>query len=87
MSNIRLCSTKQIEDCDTLHAEKDDGCFPSYETTKDEYNKLPSDEKEHFMKCLMCGEMFDPRSLDEVLFHHDHKQRRDIPYSGSERVS
>ena len=38
------------------------------------------------MKCLVCGEMFDRRSLDEVLFHHDHKQRPDIPYSGSERV-
>ena len=55
--------------------------------TEDEYDKLPSEEKEHFMKCLLCGEMFDRRNLEEVLFHHDHKQRPDIPYSGSERVS
>ena len=27
--------------------------------TKDEYDKLPPDEKEHFMKCLVCGEMFN----------------------------
>ena len=27
------------------------------------------------MKCLLRGEMFDHRSLDEALFHHDHKQR------------
>ena len=54
--------------------------------TKDEGKKLPPDEKEHFMKCLVCGETFDRRSLDEVLFHHDHKQRPDIPYSGSERL-
>jgi len=53
--------------------------------TKDEYDKLPADEKEHFMECLVCGKMFDRRSLDEVLFHHDRKQRPDIPYSGSER--
>jgi hypothetical protein len=38
------------------------------------------------MKCLLRGEMFDHRSLDEALFHHDHKQRPDILYSGSERV-
>ena len=36
--------------------------------TKNEYDNLPSGEKEHFMKRLVCGEMFDRRSLDEVLF-------------------
>jgi hypothetical protein len=52
--------------------------------TADEYKKLPPDEKEHFAKCSECGEIFDRRSLDEVLFHHtDHKQRPDIQYSGS----
>jgi hypothetical protein len=31
-----------------------------------------------------CGEIFDRRSLDEVLFHHtDHKHLPDIQYSGS----
>jgi hypothetical protein len=49
----------------------------------DEYEKLPPDEKEHFARCAECGEIFDRRSLDEVLFHHaDHKDRPDIQYSG-----
>jgi hypothetical protein len=51
---------------------------------KQEYDHLPSEEKEHFMECSECGEMFDRRSLDEVMFHQDHKQRPDIQYSGSE---
>jgi hypothetical protein len=55
--------------------------------TQAEYDKLSPDEKEHFMKCLVCREMIDRRSLDEVLFHHDPKQGPDIPYSGSARVS
>ena len=44
--------------------------------TPDEYEKLPPEEKEHFATCPECGEIFDRRSLDEVLFHHtDHKHR------------
>jgi hypothetical protein len=32
-------------------------------------------------------QIFDRRSLDEVLFHHtDHKQRPDIQYSASEKL-
>jgi hypothetical protein len=54
--------------------------------TPDEYEKVPPDEKKHFMKCSECGEMFDKRSLDEVFFHEDQKPRPDIQYSGSERV-
>jgi uncharacterized C2H2 Zn-finger protein len=55
--------------------------------TIDEYEKLPPEEKEHFAKCPACGEIFDRRSLDEVLFHHTgHKQRPDIQYFGSERL-
>jgi hypothetical protein len=55
----------------------------------DEYEKLPPEEKEHFAKCAECecGEIFDRRSLDEVLFHHtDHKHRPDIHYSGSKKL-
>ena len=37
-------------------------------------------EKEHFATCSEY-EIFDRRSLDEVLFHTDHKQRLDIQYS------
>jgi hypothetical protein len=52
--------------------------------THDEYEQLPPEEKEHFVTCSKCAEIFDRRSLDEVLFHHaDHKHRPDIPYSGS----
>ncbi len=51
--------------------------------TLDEYEKLPSEEKEHFAMCAKCGEVFDQRSLDEVPFHTDHKHRPDIQDSGS----
>jgi hypothetical protein len=54
--------------------------------TLDEYDKLPPGEKEHFASCAECGEIFDRRSLDEVLFHTDHKHRSDIQYSGLERL-
>jgi hypothetical protein len=54
--------------------------------TLDEYEKLPPEEQEHFAKCSKCGEIFDRRSLDEVLFHTDHKHRPDIQYSGSEKL-
>ena len=51
--------------------------------TVDENKKLPLQEKEHFAECSKCGEIFDRRSLDEVLFHFvDHKHRPDIQYFG-----
>ncbi len=56
--------------------------------TADEYEKLPLEEKEHFAMCAECGELFDRRSLDEVLFHHtDQKHRPDIQYSGWEKLN
>jgi hypothetical protein len=54
--------------------------------TEDEYEKRPPEEKEHFATCAECGEIFDRRSLDEVLFHTDHKHGPDIQYSGSEKL-
>jgi hypothetical protein len=54
--------------------------------TLDEHEKLPPGEKEHFAICTKCPEIFDRRSLDEVLFHTDHKHRPDIQYSGSEKL-
>jgi len=55
--------------------------------TLDEYEKLPPDEQEHFARCAECGEIFDRRSLDEVLFHHaGHKHRIDIQYSGWQKL-
>ena len=57
-------------------------------STFDEYEQLPREEKEHFAMCAKCGEIFDRRSLDEVLFHHtDHKHRPDIQYSGWEKLN
>ena len=50
--------------------------------TTDQYEKLPADEKEHLAECAKCGEIFDRRSLDEVLFHTEHKHQPDIQYSG-----
>jgi len=54
--------------------------------TTEDYDRLPPEEKEHFERCEECGEMFDRRSLDEVLFHTDHRHRPDIQYSGSEKL-
>jgi hypothetical protein len=55
--------------------------------TPEEYEQLPPEEKEHFATCSECGEIFDRRSLDEVLFHFvDHKPRPDIQYSGRRRT-
>jgi hypothetical protein len=54
--------------------------------TADEYEKLLTEEKEHFAACTECGEIFDRRSLNEVLFHTDHKHRPDIQYSGWEKL-
>jgi hypothetical protein len=54
--------------------------------TLDEYEQLPPEEKERFATCAKCGEIFDRRSLDEVLFHTDHKRRPDIQYSGFRRL-
>ena len=49
--------------------------------TLEEDDNLPTEEKEHFAKCQKCGELFDRRSLDEVLFHcTDNKERPDIQY-------
>ena len=55
--------------------------------TREEYEKLPPEERDHFAKCAECGALFDRRSLDEVLFHAtDHKHRPDIQYSGSTKL-
>ena len=55
--------------------------------TLNEYNKLPAEEKEHSAKCQECGEWYDRRSLDEVVFHCiDHKPRLDIQYGGSTKL-
>jgi hypothetical protein len=45
-------------------------------------------DRQHFMQCRTCGEWFDMRNLDEVFKHEtDHKDRPDIQYAGSKRVS
>ncbi len=55
--------------------------------TLDEFESLPPEEQERFETCSECGEIFDRRSLDEVLLHDtDHKDRPDIQYTGSERL-
>jgi hypothetical protein len=54
--------------------------------TLDEYETLSPEEKEHFAKCAECGEMFDRRSLDEVLFHATDHRRPDVQYSGWEKL-
>jgi hypothetical protein len=72
----RLRLTNRIGNCDGRET-----------MTIDEYEKLPLEEKEHFTRRKNCGEMFDRRSLDEVLFHAtDHKHRPDTQCSGSEKL-
>jgi hypothetical protein len=62
--------------------------LPYKPVTLDEYEQLPREEKDYFAECSECGEIFDRRSLDEVLFHHtDHKLRPDIQYSGWEKLN
>ena len=54
--------------------------------TREQYEKLPAEDLEHFMQCPRCGEMFDKRSLDEVVFHIHPRRRPGIRYSGSEKL-
>jgi hypothetical protein len=54
--------------------------------TLNEYEQLRPEEKEHFAMCAKCCEIFDRRSLDEVLFHTDHK-RTDRTFSIPARKS
>lgn len=54
--------------------------------TREQYEKLPAEDLEHFMQCPRCGEMFDKRSLDEVVFHIHPRGRTSIRYSGSQKL-
>ena len=41
--------------------------------TTDEYENLPSEEKEHFYRCPECGQFVDKHELRDVIFHEsDH---------------
>jgi ssDNA-binding Zn-finger/Zn-ribbon topoisomerase 1 len=45
-----------------------------------EYEKLPSNEKEHFFECPECGQFVDKRELRNVIFHvTGHKPKPEIP--------
>jgi hypothetical protein len=37
---------------------------------------------DHKCECRVCGEFFDRRDLDQVLFHEDHRPHPDAQYSG-----
>ena len=50
------------------------------------YNSAPPEERPHFIRCRVCGEMIDCRDLDEVVYHEDHVPRPDIQYSGSRKT-
>ena len=52
------------------------------------FNEAGYADRKHFIQCCECGEWIDCRNLDEVFKHEtDHKERPDIQYSGSRRVS
>jgi len=38
----------------------------------EEYDKLPSADREYFMQCPDCREMFDLRNSEDVVFHLAH---------------
>jgi len=42
--------------------------------TAEEYEKLPAADRDHFMQCPDCREMFDLRSSEDVVFHLAHHQ-------------
>jgi len=45
--------------------------------TAEEYEKLGADDREHFMQCPDCREMFDLWSSEDVVFHlAHHKPKR-----------
>ena len=50
------------------------------------YAEASAQDRSHFIQCVECSEWIDCRSLDEVFFHEDHRERPDIQYSGSYRV-
>jgi len=55
--------------------------------TLEECQQLPPEGQDHFGRCAECGEMYDRRSLDEVLFYCvDHRPRVDIQYAGWEKT-
>ena len=40
--------------------------------TAEEYEKLSTADREHFLQCPDCREMFDLRSSEDVVFHLAH---------------
>ena len=47
--------------------------------TSEEYEKLPATDKEHFMRCPDCREMFDLWSDEDVVFHLAHHKPQQRP--------
>jgi hypothetical protein len=72
--------------CETWRAEDTRSAQEQRAAADAEIKRLETVAAEHFAECPECGEIFDRRSLDEVLFHTDHKTRPDIQYSGSEKL-
>jgi hypothetical protein len=38
------------------------------------------------IQCRVCGELFNPGDLDQVIFHEVHRPMPDAQYSGSRKV-
>ena len=45
-------------------------------------------EKEHFMKCGICGQYFDMRDLTQVIYHEQipHRPVPVVPFGGAKRI-
>lgn len=53
--------------------------------------KIPEEDRKHYMHCEYCKQYFDMRELGEVFLHAEgdckkEKQKPKIDYSGSQRV-
>jgi hypothetical protein len=53
--------------------------------TRAEFDKLPREERYHFVLCEECGDYIDMRQRDEVMRHNTkHRPRPEVRYTGSD---
>ena len=75
---------KEAPDNDSPRQKRD---TPRPKLAGSDFDAVPDEEKIHYYRCADCQKLVDKRQLDDVLYHQDHKQRPDIPYSGLQRLS
>jgi hypothetical protein len=50
--------------------------------------RLPQSQRKHFTRCRICGEWFDSRGLEELLFHtvDRHVRKPGVTYKALKRA-